>query len=73
VKKQKLIDGLYTVFRDVYHISECEEIAALPSTRSESGKKLLIKYDKGKSTVVLSSPHRDIIISVSEYVKIIRL
>jgi hypothetical protein len=38
---------------------------ALPSTKSETGGELSVKYDKGKSTMVLSTTKRDVLLSVS--------
>lgn len=38
---------------------------ALPSAKPENGGELSIKYDKGKSTMVLSSSKRDALLGVS--------
>ncbi|KAI9486703.1 MAG: hypothetical protein EXX96DRAFT_550220 [Benjaminiella poitrasii] len=62
-KKQEILYNLNTILRDVYHISNIEDITVLPSAKPEIGGEISIKYDKGKSTMVLSSAKRDIILA----------
>jgi hypothetical protein len=40
-------------------------MVALPSTKPENGGEVSIKYDKGRSTMVLSSTKRDALLAVS--------
>lgn len=65
MKKQEIVSNVTTTLRDVYHLSHIEDVIALPSTKSENGGEISIKYDKGKSTLVLSSSKRDLILAVS--------
>jgi neurofibromin 1 len=51
--------------RDVYHISDLDDLIALPTSKPEAGGEISIKYERGKSTMVLSSVKRDIILAVS--------
>jgi neurofibromin 1 len=57
--------NLNAVLRDVYHISNLEDMIALPSTKPENGGEISIKYDRGKSTMVLSTTKRDVLLAVS--------
>ncbi|KAI9256885.1 hypothetical protein BY458DRAFT_441589 [Sporodiniella umbellata] len=61
-KKQKLYDNVYAIIKDVYHISDFEEVASHSPGKSESGKDINIRYDRGKSTMLLSSSQRDSIV-----------
>lgn len=65
MKKQEIFDNYYVILRDVHHISELEDITGLLSLKSDHGEGISIKYDRGKSTMVLLSPQRDVILSVS--------
>lgn len=65
MKKQEILYNLNAVLRDVYHISNLEDMIALPSTKPENGGEISIKYDRGKSTMVLSSTKRDVLLAVS--------
>lgn len=65
MKKQEILYNLNSILRDVYHISELDDMIALPSSKPENGGEISIKYDRGKSTMVLSSTKRDIILAVS--------
>jgi neurofibromin 1 len=65
VKRQEILYNLNSVLRDVYPISDLEDITAVPSSKPEMGGELMIKYDGGKSTMVLSSTKRDSIVAVS--------
>ncbi|KAG1226630.1 hypothetical protein G6F35_002849 [Rhizopus arrhizus] len=63
MKKQEIFDNYYVTLRDVHHISELEDITGLLSLKSDHGEGISIKYDRGKSTMVLLSPQRDVILS----------
>jgi hypothetical protein len=65
MKKQEILYNLNAVLRDVYHISDLDDIIALPSAKPENGGDISIKYDRGKSTMVLSSTKRDVLLAVS--------
>ena len=65
MKKQEILYNLNAVLRDVYHISNLEDMIALPSTKPENGGEISIKYDRGKSTMVLSSTKRDVLLAGS--------
>lgn len=65
MKKQEILYNLNAVLRDVYHISNLEDMVALPSSKPEHGGEISIKYDRGKSTMVLSSTKRDVLLAVS--------
>lgn len=65
MKKQEILYNLNSILRDVYHISELDDMIALPSSKPENGGEVSIKYDKGKSTMVLSSTKRDVLLAVS--------
>ncbi|CEI98406.1 hypothetical protein RMCBS344292_12515 [Rhizopus microsporus] len=63
MKKQEVFYNVHAILRDIHHISEIEDITALPSSKSENGGEISIKYDRGKSTMVLASAQRDAILS----------
>ncbi|KAL7332161.1 hypothetical protein PS15p_204242 [Mucor circinelloides] len=63
MKKQEILYNLNSVLRDVYHISNLEDMVALPSSKPEHGGEISIKYDRGKSTMVLSSTKRDVLLA----------
>lgn len=65
MKKQEILYNLNSILRDVYHIADLDDMIALPSSKPENGGEISIKYDRGKSTMVLSSTKRDIILAVS--------
>lgn len=65
MKKQEILYNLNSILRDVYHISDLEDMILLPSAKPENGGEISIKYDRGKSTMVLSSAKRDMILAVS--------
>jgi neurofibromin 1 len=64
VRKQELIYGISMVTNDVYHISEIEDVT-LGRTTDATANEFSFKYNKGKSLLVLSSPKRDALVSVS--------
>ncbi|CEP19674.1 hypothetical protein [Parasitella parasitica] len=61
-KKQEILYNIGTVLRDVYHIANLDDIVAIPSSKPENGGEISIKYDRGKSTMVLSSTKRDVLL-----------
>lgn len=65
MKKQEILYNLNSILRDVYHIADLDDMIALPSSKPENGGEISIKYDRGKSTMVLSSTKRDIVLAVS--------
>ena len=65
VRKQEIYYNLYTVYNDVYHISEIEDMTTLPNSKLENGGDLMLKVDRGKTSVVLSAAKRDAILAVS--------
>lgn len=65
MKKQEVFYNVHAILRDIHHISEIEDITALPSSKSENGGEISIKYDRGKSTMVLASAQRDVMLAVS--------
>jgi hypothetical protein len=65
MKKQEILYNLNAVLRDVYHISGLDDIVALPSSKPDNGGEISIKYEGGKSTMVLSSTKRDVLLAVS--------
>lgn len=65
MKKQEILYNLNSVLRDVYHISDLDDLVALPSSKPENGGEISIKYDRGKSTMILSTAKRDVILAVS--------
>lgn len=67
MKKQEILYNLNSVLRDVYHIADLDDMIALPSLKPESGGEISIKYDRGKSTMILSAAKRDIILAVSGF------
>jgi hypothetical protein len=67
MKKQEIWYNLNSILRDVYHISDLEDMIALPSAKPENGGEISIKYDRGKSTMVLFSSKRDLILAVSHF------
>jgi len=70
MKKQEILYNLNSVLRDVYHISNLEDMVALPSSKPEHGGEISIKYDRGKSTMVLSSTKRDVLLAVSHFLSV---
>lgn len=72
MKKQEFFYNVHAILRDIHHISEIEDITALPSSKSENGGEISIKYDRGKSTMVLASAQRDVILAVSIYKNIFK-
>ncbi|KAI8076544.1 uncharacterized protein B0P05DRAFT_546306 [Gilbertella persicaria] len=64
IKKQEIISNLSTVYRDVLHISDIEDVVSLPSVKPENGGEVSIKYDRGKSIMVLSSTKRDLLVQL---------
>jgi neurofibromin 1 len=64
VRKQELIYGVSMVTNDVYHISEIEDVT-LGRTTDSHANEFSFKYNKGKSQLVLSTPKRDAVVSVS--------
>lgn len=67
MKKQEILYNLNSVLRDVYHIADLDDMIALPSSKAESGGEISIKYDRGKSTMILSAAKRDVILAVSDF------
>ncbi|KAI8053543.1 hypothetical protein BDF21DRAFT_441145 [Thamnidium elegans] len=63
MKKQEILYNLNSILRDVYHIADLDDMIALPSSKPENGGEISIKYDRGKSTMVLSSTKRDTILA----------
>ncbi|KAI8974377.1 hypothetical protein BDB01DRAFT_807208 [Pilobolus umbonatus] len=63
MKKQEVMFNLNTVLRDVYHMSDLEDMVALPCSKPENGGEISIKYDRGKSTMILFSPKRDLLLA----------
>ncbi|KAI9259080.1 hypothetical protein BY458DRAFT_479034 [Sporodiniella umbellata] len=63
MKKQEIFESYQAILRDVYHISQLEDITPLLSMKSDHGEGISIKHDRGKSTMVLLSPQRDAILS----------
>lgn len=66
-RKQEVWDNVHTILNDVYHISEIDDMAPLPSSKQENND-MIIKYDQGKSSMVLSTSKRDAILAVSLFV-----
>ncbi|KAI7858100.1 hypothetical protein BDC45DRAFT_434174 [Circinella umbellata] len=69
VRKQEIYYNLYTVYNDVYHISEIEDMITLPNSKLENGGDLMLKVDRGKTSVVLSAAKRDAILALLRYNK----
>ncbi|KAI9317519.1 hypothetical protein BX666DRAFT_2026794 [Dichotomocladium elegans] len=69
VRKQEFYGNLYTVFNDVYHVSEIDDMIALPNSKGDSNGEFMIKYDRGKSSMVLSASKRDAILALLRYNK----
>ncbi|KAI9318553.1 hypothetical protein BX666DRAFT_1511999 [Dichotomocladium elegans] len=69
VRKQEIFMNMYAVLNEVYHISEIDEIVALPNSKSENGGELLVKANHGKTSIVLSSSKRDAILALLRYNK----
>ncbi|OAD65239.1 hypothetical protein PHYBLDRAFT_85899, partial [Phycomyces blakesleeanus NRRL 1555(-)] len=69
VRKQEIVYNLNSQMKEVYHISEFEDMIATSSSGSENGGDISIKYDHGKATMVLSSPKRDSLLSLLRYRK----
>ncbi|KAI8363872.1 hypothetical protein EDC96DRAFT_558843 [Choanephora cucurbitarum] len=69
VKKQEIINNLITVYRDVLHISDISDIIPLPSSKPENGGEVSIKYDKGKSIMILSTAKRDMLVQLLRQTK----
>ncbi|RCI02984.1 Ras GTPase activating protein ira2, partial [Rhizopus stolonifer] len=63
MKKQEIFESYQAILRDVYHISQLEDITPLLSLKSDHGEGISIKHDRGKSTMVLLSPQRDAILA----------
>jgi neurofibromin 1 len=54
----------------VYHISSIDDISLVPQKRhGEDPNEFIIKYDKGKSSMTLSTAKRDAIVSVLRHNK----
>lgn len=64
VRKQELVYGVSMVTNDVYHISEIEDVT-LGRVADSAANEFSFKYNKGKSQLVLSTPKRDTVVSVS--------
>ncbi|KAF7721136.1 Ras GTPase activating protein ira2, partial [Apophysomyces ossiformis] len=69
VRKQELLYNLNAVLRDIYHISQIEDITALPQSKQEAGGELSFKYERGKASMTLSSTKRDAILALLRYNK----
>ncbi|KAI9489055.1 hypothetical protein BDB00DRAFT_771458 [Zychaea mexicana] len=69
VRKQEIYYNIYTIYNDVYHISEIEDMTPLPNSKHENGGDLMLKVDRGKTTVVLSAAKRDAILALLRYNK----
>ncbi|KAI8142067.1 hypothetical protein BJV82DRAFT_159057 [Fennellomyces sp. T-0311] len=69
VRKQEIYYNLYTIYNDVYHISEIDDMTALPNSKLENGGDLMLKVDRGKTSVVLSAAKRDAILALLRYNK----
>ncbi|KAI9005808.1 hypothetical protein CLU79DRAFT_712957 [Phycomyces nitens] len=69
VRKQEILYNLNSQLKEVYHISEFEDMIATSSQGSENGGDMSIKYDHGKATMILSSPKRDSLLSLLRYKK----
>lgn len=67
VRKQELIYGVSMVTNDVYHVSEIEDVSYGRATDSLANE-FSFKYNKGKSQLVLSTPKRETVVSVSNHV-----
>ena len=65
MKKQEILYNLSSILRDVYHISDLGDMTALPTAKPENGGDVSIKYESGKSTMILSTTKRDVIMEVS--------
>lgn len=69
MKKQEVVTNVTTILRDVCHMSLIEDVVVLPTSKAESsGGEISIKYDKGKTTIILSSPKRDVLLTVCKTV-----
>ncbi|KAI8394136.1 uncharacterized protein BYT42DRAFT_553510 [Radiomyces spectabilis] len=68
-RKQEIFWSLNTVLNDVFHISELSDVTILPTTKNDVGGELCIKYDGGKSMLVLTSPKREAMLSLLRYNK----
>lgn len=66
VRKQELIYGVSMVTNDVYHVSEIEDVSYGRATDSLANE-FSFKYNKGKSQLVLSTPKRETVVSVSSH------
>src|SRR4051794_21488636 len=60
-KKADLINGLSCQLNDVYHISEIEDISI--SSHKNDDNEFTIKQDRGRPSLVFTSPKRDNIMS----------
>ncbi|KAF7730429.1 Ras GTPase activating protein ira2 [Apophysomyces ossiformis] len=69
VRKQEIFWSLNTVLNDIVHMSEIDDMMALPTSRTENGGELCIKTDGGKSNWVFSTPKRDAMLSLLRYNK----
>ncbi|KAI8643392.1 hypothetical protein BD408DRAFT_414835 [Parasitella parasitica] len=63
MKRQEIVYNISCTLRDVYHIANLDDIVALPSSKPENGGEISIKYDRGKSTMVLSTTKRDVLLA----------
>ncbi|KAI7872193.1 hypothetical protein BDF14DRAFT_1757760 [Spinellus fusiger] len=68
-RKQEIIYNINIHIKDVYHISEFEDMKPTSTPRSENGNDISIKYDHGKASMILSTPKRDALLSLLRYNK----
>ncbi|KAG0184581.1 Ras GTPase activating protein ira2 [Apophysomyces sp. BC1034] len=69
VRKQEILYNLNAVLRDIYHISQIEDITSLPTSKQETGGELSFKYEHGKASMILCSSKRDAILALLRYNK----
>ncbi|KAG0178831.1 Ras GTPase activating protein ira2 [Apophysomyces sp. BC1021] len=69
VRKQEIFWSLNTILNDIVHMSEIDDMMALPTSRTENGGELCIKTDGGKSNWVFSAPKRDAMLALLRYNK----
>ncbi|KAI8068638.1 hypothetical protein BC940DRAFT_298677 [Gongronella butleri] len=64
-----LVPNLTSVIKDCIHISNLDDIKALPSNKQDGSGDLSFKYEHGKAPMVLSSSKRDAMLALIRYNK----